>query len=696
MREYGLASVLMAFFTALALLPSSCAGPACTTAGTARDSAKLSLSVLPGSFVDGGSATRFTLDVQQQKDELAVSVSALGASGLKALYFDLASGGQALEVVSAGPSAAFSKGAEVVCLALAEPGRPDVLHFGAVLAKYPERAGFNGDGVLATLRLRLGTARSAAHAVSTPPDSDASRVTLALDGAQLKWYYGSQGDYDQNGEVNIADLTPLGANFGSAGPWDFKLAIWCVDGDGNSEINIADITPIGQNFGNRLDGYMVYYSTSAGDYPADNTAHNGAGAIPTNTVLFGDAGGGAGERKWFTASIPAPTPSDYYWARPYDQGDEGTPSELFNTSAAASWHVFDVAGGQPGGINEAGQYASLALVDGYPAIAYYWGEPFYVRATDDRGTTWGTAAQIFNDGLDCGHYMSLAVINGFPAVAYYTDDNSYPAYLQAQDADGNTWSTPVAIEPGAYAQSMSLAEVNSRPAVAYYISQMPGPTYHVMYERAGDSNGLDWSAPSQDIDSGEQSGNTSLAVIGGRPAVAYRAQRTQPTICFKRADDVSGIAWGQLTEAYANPDLLAFGSICLREIDGTPAVCFVHQSITGSRPVYMRASDVAGTTWDAPAPQYIVGTGTYVIGDYMSMAMVGSQLYCAMANYITLALDCAIANASAPSGWDLPQVVDDGGGNIVGWYCSMADINGYPAVAYYDSDNAALKYAVFF
>jgi len=39
------------------------------------------------------------------------------------------------------------------------------------------------------------------------------------------------------------------------------------------------------------------------------------------------------------------------------------------------------------------------------------------------------------------------------------------------------------------------------------------------------------------------------------------------------------------------------------------------------------------------------------------------------------------------------EVVDNGNGDVVGAYCSMADINGYPAVAYYDADVTTLKYA---
>ncbi|MCH7472750.1 hypothetical protein IIA79_07360, partial [bacterium] len=103
---------------------------------------------------------------------------------------------------------------------------------------------------------------------ATPPASEASRAALLFDSVnELSWRYASQGDYDQNGEVNISDLTPLGASFGAVGPFGMDSALSLVDGDANDEINIADVTPIGINFGVVTSGYNVYASSDVGDYP---------------------------------------------------------------------------------------------------------------------------------------------------------------------------------------------------------------------------------------------------------------------------------------------------------------------------------------------------------------------------------------------------------------------------------------------
>jgi PKD repeat protein len=98
-------------------------------------------------------------------------------------------------------------------------------------------------------------------------------------GIRLSWTERQLGDYDQNGEVGISDLTPLGVNFGesvaydplethdgiphwpegdpdAAGGLNWRLAR--IDGDGNGEFNIADVTPIGLNWKSTISGYRIY------------------------------------------------------------------------------------------------------------------------------------------------------------------------------------------------------------------------------------------------------------------------------------------------------------------------------------------------------------------------------------------------------------------------------------------------------
>src|SRR5690606_36903392 len=82
---------------------------------------------------------------------------------------------------------------------------------------------------------------------------------------ELSWPYSNTGDYDQNSEVNIADLTPIGIHFGDSVS-DPLSSQAIIDGDANGEINIADSTPIGANYGNAPSGYRLWELASPLDW----------------------------------------------------------------------------------------------------------------------------------------------------------------------------------------------------------------------------------------------------------------------------------------------------------------------------------------------------------------------------------------------------------------------------------------------
>lgn len=105
--------------------------------------------------------------------------------------------------------------------------------------------------------------RNVSHLVSSAPSGVQNVVTdleLVEDAGNysLMWTYVNVGDYDQNSEVNLADITPIALNFSATSAdanWDeAQLA----DGDGNGEVNLADITPIAVNFLAAVASYNVY------------------------------------------------------------------------------------------------------------------------------------------------------------------------------------------------------------------------------------------------------------------------------------------------------------------------------------------------------------------------------------------------------------------------------------------------------
>jgi len=73
---------------------------------------------------------------------------------------------------------------------------------------------------------------------------------------KLTWFGGwDYGDGDQNGEVNIADMSPIGLYFAqnTASNWAAVRA----DYNHNTEVNISDLTPIGQYYGERTTSYTI-------------------------------------------------------------------------------------------------------------------------------------------------------------------------------------------------------------------------------------------------------------------------------------------------------------------------------------------------------------------------------------------------------------------------------------------------------
>ena len=71
-------------------------------------------------------------------------------------------------------------------------------------------------------------------------------------------------------------------------------------------------------------------------------------------------------------------------------------------------------------------YTSLAVVDGNPAISYHKDVSeslMYIRASDAIGSAWDMPQAIDSPIVgEAGAYSSLAVINGNPAISYYFSD----------------------------------------------------------------------------------------------------------------------------------------------------------------------------------------------------------------------------------------------------------------------------------
>jgi hypothetical protein len=127
---------------------------------------------------------------------------------------------------------------------------------------------------------------------------------------------------------------------------------------------------------------------------------------------------------------------------------------------------------EPGDVGQdVGQYASLAVVNGRAAIAYYdrrFRQLKFIRANDDDGTSWNHY-QLLDQVGDVGHYICLRVIGGKPSISYYSVTDGDLKLVRAKDSAGSTWETPITLNTVNDVGRFSvLTSVNNNPSVLYF------------------------------------------------------------------------------------------------------------------------------------------------------------------------------------------------------------------------------------
>ena len=185
----------------------------------------------------------------------------------------------------------------------------------------------------------------------------------------------------------------------------------------------------------------------------------------------------------------------------------------------------------------------MAIVNSRPAIAYQDvsnGDLKYIRALDGLGANWGAPVVVDTGGATSqkvGQFASLAIVNGRPAVAYYDADLKRLLYVRSSDINGTSWGAPQALDPTPHTvtngppsftvttqtdnadrgQNATLRVINGRPAVVYYDATVK----KLRYLHATDADGTAWSTPLE-LDSGTQVGLFgTLAQVNGNPSVTY-------------------------------------------------------------------------------------------------------------------------------------------------------------------------------
>ncbi|NOT91483.1 Ig-like domain-containing protein [Ferruginibacter sp.] len=196
--------------------------------------------------------------------------------------------------------------------------------------------------------------------------------------------------------------------------------------------------------------------------------------------------------------------------------------------------------------NNVGQFTSLEIVNGNPAISYFDvtnNDLRYVRATDASGTTWGAGIAAAATGT-VGAYTSLVVINGNPAISYYDIGNFDLKYVRATNNTGATWGTPVTVEAtGNLGQYTSMVTASGNPAICYY----DVTNGDVKYIRSYDANGVLWYKNSAVYDMELQEVNFTTGVLGVSRPIDFGTRYV-----YKQNGDVVMTPGGQFLGVFDN------------------------------------------------------------------------------------------------------------------------------------------------
>jgi hypothetical protein len=314
---------------------------------------QFTLRVLDANYLDGGSAG-FDYAVRSDGAQLAVDISVSDARGLKACYFELDYDANHWNPVSAIATQLLTRnGGELVELPVFT--QRGMVTYGAVLAKYEGEVGCSGDGVVATVV--FGSApfiEPVPHTSTATFLSDMARLRSPMkynaEDQTMNWSYVQPGDYDQNGEVNVSDLTRLAlyisqtVDYGQPGTYEGVVSV--ADGDVNGEVNLGDISVIGANFGTRVEIFNVYAVDATEIYPSypifpsrlsDPFAQIGSISFSTST------GDPSQQRIGF--SVPVATKHKAMWAQAATTKSLGIPTRVGWASArSAGIDIYDPKG----------------------------------------------------------------------------------------------------------------------------------------------------------------------------------------------------------------------------------------------------------------------------------------------------------------------------------------------------------------
>jgi Concanavalin A-like lectin/glucanases superfamily/Secretion system C-terminal sorting domain len=331
-------------------------------------------------------------------------------------------------------------------------------------------------------------------------------------------------------------------------------------------------------------------------------------------------------------------------------------------------------------------YSSMTEVGGNPAISYFDQinkDLKFIRATNTTGTAWATPQTLDATGVVGTSTTMLTLTNGYAAIAYHdTDNNGTLKFIKSLDATGSSWSAPETID-ASYSTGIqnSLILVNNVPAVSYFNYD----DHDLIFIRANDAAATSWGTNIA-IDKGTSGsvGNTSsLKIVQGNPAIAYE-DGSDGALMYVRSSDLNGTTWNIPQRVYS---VNSAGQEPLMQIvNGNPSIVF---SITGLKLLYVRANDAGGASWGTPIDLDIPILSNSAES---SFEIINGKPAISFRNTYTSMLSYIRANDVNGTSWGTKVDVAENGGSSFRTRTSLTTVNGNPAIAYTERLCGCIKY----
>lgn len=284
-----------------------------------------------------------------------------------------------------------------------------------------------------------------------------------------------------------------------------------------------------------------------------------------------------------------------------------------------------------------------------------------------------------------GRYACQLVVRG----TYGSDLENFTLFIS--EGGTPTWHNVRLSDPG-FAHNSSLALIGGRPAVAYdQIDLNHDPVAaEVKYIRAMDLYGADWGLRTLVGSVGTEDYPKQLALLGGKPALLMAPTiGSAPGLYFVTSKDSLGGSWNrispvQVPEGPSNPTWVV--------ADGKPAIAYKAQLPDLSFGLqFIRANNAEGSGWPPEARTILKGTNGWGGGYQTTMTLIDGKP--AIALSIRSGVSYMHALDQQGNAWSTPVQIDSA--FVDECSLSIASVEGRPAVAYVkNSTNMRLRYAI--